>query len=257
MLPADIQNFFDRPQHARPTKAELRKARRLLKTAKKVEKQPMRLMPKNEAQREYLETLREENVIFSLGPAGTGKTYVAARFGMEQLLDEQFEKLVVTRPLVPVSNENVGFLPGKLEDKVAPWAVPVYDAFVDSVGSKEKLNELIRAGRVEFAPFAFIRGRTFSGAYVLADESQNLTVEQFKVLITRIGEGSKLVINGDLRQSDIRGTNGLKYGINLAEKYDLDCEIFEFRGEDVVRSGIVAEWVNAFERFEDDHNHGT
>lgn len=102
-------------------------------------KAPAKLVPKNAAQAEYLEYLEDEDVVFSLGPAGVGKTYIASRFAVEQLLAGEYEKIIVTRPLVPVSNENVGFLPGKLEDKVAPWAVPVYDAFSDGLGGKDKV----------------------------------------------------------------------------------------------------------------------
>lgn len=239
--------FFDTPS-PRPTKAQLRQARRMLKTAKKVSKHGTgKLTPKNEAQREYMDALEENDLLFALGPAGTGKTYVVARWAAEKLLADEIDKIVITRPMVAVSNENVGFLPGGLEEKIAPWAKPLYDAFKESVGSKVKLDELIKAEKIEFAPFAYIRGRTFSDSVVIADESQNLTIEQWRVLVTRIGENSRLIVTGDLAQSDLRGKNGLEYAVDMAERYDIDCEIFEFDSSDVVRSGMVKQWVKAFE----------
>jgi len=243
--------FFD-PPSARPTKAEMRQARRLLKTAKKTTQFGAgKLVPKNEAQREYLDALEENTLLFAKGPAGTGKTYVAARWAAEKLLAGEIDKIIITRPMVEVSGEKIGFLPGGVKEKCEEWAIPLYDAFKDSIGSKQKLDEMLKAERIAFVPFAFIRGRTFNDAVVIADESQNLTIEQWRVLVTRIGENSRLIVTGDLAQSDLRGKNGLAYAIDIADRYDIDCEIFEFDSSDVVRSKMVMQWVQAFEEEDD------
>lgn len=204
-------------------------------------------MPKTEAQREYLEAIRENDVILASGGAGVGKTYVAARYALQELLAGNIKRIVVTRPMVAVSGENIGFLPGGVEEKCYPWAIPLIDAFNDGA-SKATVEKLMKDGVIAFVPFALMRGRTFSECVILADESQNLTIEQAKVLITRVGEDAKIIISGDIsgHQSDIRGVNGLEYLIRIADEYDLDAEIFEFDDSDVVRSGVAAQWVRAF-----------
>jgi phosphate starvation-inducible PhoH-like protein len=204
-------------------------------------------VPKTEAQREYLEAIRENDVILASGGAGVGKTYVAARYALQELLAGNIKRIVVTRPMVAVSGENIGFLPGGVEEKCYPWAIPLIDAFNDGA-SKATVEKLMKDGVIAFVPFALMRGRTFSECVILADESQNLTIEQAKVLITRVGEDAKIIISGDIsgHQSDIRGVNGLEYLIRIADEYDLDAEIFEFDDSDVVRSGVAAQWVRAF-----------
>jgi phosphate starvation-inducible PhoH-like protein len=231
----------------RPSKADLRKARRTLKTVRQTGRHFTPLIPKTDAQREYLDAIKDNDVVLACGGAGVGKTYVAARFGLQELLDGNFDRIIITRPMVAVSGENIGFLPGGVAEKTAPWGIPIIDAFNDGA-SKTTVEKLVKDGKIDFVPFALIRGRTFNDCYILADEGQNLTVEQAKVLITRVGENSKIVINGDIsgHQSDIRGTNGLDFLIDIAERYDLDCEIFEFDDADVVRSGVAAQWVRAF-----------
>jgi phosphate starvation-inducible protein PhoH and related proteins len=241
------QDFFEPPNQT--SKADLRKAKKLLNHAKQRARHGQKLTPKTRAQEEFLQTIRESNVVLACGSAGVGKTYVSARYALEELLNKNFEKIIITRPMVPVSGESIGFLPGGVKEKTDPWTIPVIDAFKDGA-SKTTIDSLIKEEKIEFVPFAYIRGRTFADAFILADESQNLTIEQFKVLITRLGENSKIVISGDLRQSDIRGKNGLDYAIRVAETCDVDCEIFEFDNSDVVRSSTVAQWVSAFSEYE-------
>lgn len=249
-----VSDFFDKPTAStRPGYAEKRNARKLLKEDRQFKRHTNPLVAKNESQAAFLEALAEDKVLLVCGPAGTGKTYVAARYGIERVLDGTYERIIITRPMVAVSGEDIGFLPGDVASKVAPWGIPIMDSFKDSVGSKETLERMVKEEKILFVPFAFMRGRTFNDAFVLADESQNLTVEQFKVLITRIGENSQIVIDGDLRQSDLKGNNGLKYAIDIADNYDVDCEVFEFDEADVVRSRIVAQWVAAFTK----HENGT
>ena len=239
--------FDDNTPSRRPSKADLRTARKTLKNDKQARGSPPPLKVKSPAQAEYLECIQENNVILACGGAGVGKTYVAARYALQELIAGNIERIIITRPMVPVSGESIGFLPGGVKEKCDPWAIPLVDAFCDGA-SKMTVERFMKEGKIEFAPFALIRGRTFSNCVIIADESQNLSIEQAKVLITRVGEGSKIIINGDIsgHQSDIRGMNGLEFLIHIAEKYDLNAEIFEFDDSDVVRSGIAAEWVAAF-----------
>ncbi len=225
----------------------MRKARKIIKTDRTLARAPPPVVPKTEAQREFLEAIQECDVVLASGGAGVGKTYVSARYALQELLAKNIERIIVTRPMVAVSGENIGFLPGSVEEKCYPWAIPIIDAFNDGA-SKATVEKLMKEGVIAFVPFALMRGRTFNDCIILADESQNLTVEQAKVLITRVGERSKIVISGDIsgHQSDIKGVNGLEFLIRVAEKYDLDAEIFEFDDSDVVRSGVAAQWVRAF-----------
>lgn len=242
----DNSHLLDSPSR-RPSKAELRKAKRTIKTERTLARTPHPMTPKTEAQREFIEAIQENDVVLASGGAGVGKTYVAARWALQELLAGNYKRIIVTRPMVAVSGENIGFLPGTVEEKCFPWAIPIIDAFNDGA-SKATVEKLMKDGVIMFVPFALMRGRTFSDAVILADESQNLTIEQAKVLITRVGEDSKIIISGDIsgHQSDIKGTNGLEFLIDIADRYDLDAEIFEFDDEDVVRSGVAAQWVRAF-----------
>jgi phosphate starvation-inducible PhoH-like protein len=248
-LDVQFTQFFDAPPSPsrRPSKADLRKAKRTIKTERQIARTPPPFVPKSEAQKEYLEAIRDNDVVLASGGAGVGKTYVAARYALAELLAGNIERVIVTRPMVPVSGEAIGFLPGDVKEKCFPWAIPIIDAFNEGA-SKMTVEKLLKDGRIDFVPFALMRGRTFANCVILADESQNLTVEQAKVLITRVGEDSKIIISGDVsgHQSDIRGVNGLDFLIRIADQYDLDCEVFEFDDDDVVRSGVAAAWVKAF-----------
>lgn len=250
MPPFDVSAFFEddsRSASRRPSKADLRKAKRTIKTERTLARTPHPVVPKTEAQREFLEAIKDNAVVLASGGAGVGKTYVSARYALEKLLEGAIERIVVTRPMVAVSGENIGFLPGGVEEKCYPWAIPIIDAFNDGA-STSTVEKLMKDGKIVFVPFALMRGRTFNNCIILADESQNLTIEQAKVLITRVGEDAKIVISGDNsgHQTDIKGINGLDFLIRVADKYNLDCEIFEFDDEDVVRSGVAAQWVKAF-----------
>lgn len=248
----DHPHLIDDPvfESRRPTKAELRKAKRTLKTSKQTGRHFTPLVPKTEAQQEFLDAIRDNNVVLACGGAGVGKTYVASRYALQELVEGNIDRIIITRPMVPVSGEAIGFLPGGINEKVEPWTIPIIDALREGV-SKATVETMIKEGKIEFVPFAYIRGRTFNNCFVLADESQNLTIEQFKVLITRIGEDTKIVISGDVRQSDLKGKNGLEYAIRVAEACNLDCEIFEFDDTDVVRSAVTAQWVAAFQEYEE------
>lgn len=237
-------------ENRRPSKAELRKAKRTLKTSKQTGRHFTPLVPKTEAQQEFLDAIKENTVVLACGGAGVGKTYVASRYALERLVKSEIDRIIITRPMVPVSGEAIGFLPGGVKEKTDPWTIPIIDALCEGV-SKTTVETMIKEGKIEFVPFAYIRGRTFNNCFILADESQNLTIEQFKVLITRVGEDSQIVISGDIRQSDLKTKNGLEYAIRVAEACNLDCEIFEFDDSDVVRSAVVAQWVAAFQEYGD------
>ena len=156
-------------------------------------------------------------IILCTGPAGTGKTMLACYEAIRQLKEQNINKIIITRPLVSVE-ENLGFLPGTIEEKTYPFMIPVYDYFMEYY-SKDQIATLIKNGKLEIAPLAFMRGRTFKDTYVLADEMQNSSKNQMQMLLTRLGSNSKLVITGDLDQNDILEENGLKNFIELLEKY--------------------------------------
>jgi phosphate starvation-inducible PhoH-like protein len=154
------------------------------------------------------------SIVVCTGPAGTGKTMIPCQEAIMKLKNEEVNKIIITRPAVP-AEENLGFLPGKIEDKVYPYMIPMYDYFLEHY-TKEGLNTLIRSGKLEIAPLAFMRGRTFKNAIIIADEMQNTTPSQMKMILTRIGDNSKLIITGDLQQNDINiETNGLQELVNL------------------------------------------
>uniref|UniRef100_A0A6C0D9G8 PhoH-like protein n=1 Tax=viral metagenome TaxID=1070528 RepID=A0A6C0D9G8_9ZZZZ len=154
------------------------------------------------------------NIVVCTGPAGTGKTMIPCQEAIRKLKNEEINKIIITRPAVPVE-ENLGFLPGTFEDKVYPYMIPIYDYFLEHY-TKEGLTTLIRSGKLEIAPLAFMRGRTFKDAIIIADEMQNTSPSQMKMILTRIGNNSKLIITGDLQQNDINiETNGLQELVNL------------------------------------------
>ena len=155
-------------------------------------------------------------IVVCSGPAGTGKTMVACHEAIDSLKSKKINKIIITRPTITVE-ENIGFLPGTLEDKLYPFMIPIYDYFSEYF-TKEQINTLISNGRLEIAPLAFMRGRTFSDTFIIADEMQNSSKNQFKMLLTRLGDNSKLVITGDLLQNDLGPNNGLKDFIDILDK---------------------------------------
>ena len=174
-------------------------------------KHSLSIQPKNPQQFQYLNYLKdpEVTVCLGIGPAGTGKTILACQAAMESYERGNVTKLVLTRPLISVNKEEMGFLPGDIAQKMDPWMLPMLDAFSER-WSKAEVKSMVRAGSLEIAPLGFMRGRTFKQSYVLADEIQNATPEQVLMLLTRMGDGSKMAITGDVDQSDIGAGNGLE-----------------------------------------------
>lgn len=202
------------------------------------------LTPRTPKQKDLLDALKSTSQVFVLGPAGTGKTYVTATYAADLYTLKEIDKIVITRPHVAVGKE-LGFLPGTLEEKTYPWALPVLDVLERHWG-KGMLETAIKNGNVEMAPLALMRGRSFENAFIIVDETQNITTHELKMLLTRVGEGSTIVLNGDVQQSDLKEADGLSKVIHLAKKHMLPVPIVEFGLEDIVRSDICAQWVKVF-----------
>jgi phosphate starvation-inducible PhoH-like protein len=200
-------------------------------------------------QQEYLRNILEHDINFGIGPAGTGKTYLAVACAVQALEREQVRRLVLVRPAVE-AGERLGFLPGDLTQKVDPYLRPLYDALYEMLGF-ERVAKYIERAIIEIAPLAFMRGRTLNDAFVILDEAQNTTVEQMKMFVTRIGFGSTAVVTGDITQIDLpKGVHsGLKHAIDVLEKVD-GIGFTWFDARDVVRHPLVKKILHAYERFE-------
>lgn len=236
-------DIFEASDQTRSTKAAARAARRAEKNkARGGFSSP--LMPRTPRQREYFEALWARESVFAVGPAGSGKTYGPARVAARALLDQKIEKIIVARVTVADKKHALGFLPGKLNDKLKPWLTPVLDGIRAEVGS-HTLDQWIQDGRVEIASFEHMRGRTFQKAFILLDEAQNASYLDLKLFLTRIGEESQVIVTGDLDQIDV-SDSGLLRVIDLCRKYHGPLRVVEFGEEDVVRSQFTKEWVRIF-----------
>lgn len=178
------------------------------------------VLPRNLSQETYLETLKDykKHIVFAIGPAGTGKTLIGVQMAIKAFQEGNVDRIVVTRPAVSVDEQH-GFLPGTLEQKMEPWTKPIFDVFNEYYYQKE-ISGMLQEGVIEISPLAFMRGRTFKKAYIIADEMQNATPSQMKMLLTRIGEGSRMVVTGDLQQADRMKSNGLLDFTNKVESRD-------------------------------------
>lgn len=202
------------------------------------------LTPLNDNQELYIDSLMNYDQIIVLGPSGTGKTFVAATVAANLYATRAIKKIIITRPAVSVG-KSLGALPGDLGEKFGPWLSPVLSVLEEQLG-KGVVETGIKSGNIQMAPLEYMRGSSYKDAFILADECQNLDVAQFKMLVTRIGEGCKLVMNGDIRQSDIKEQSGLSKAIYLAKKYNISASVVEFGLDDVVRSDICKQWLTAF-----------
>ncbi len=204
------------------------------------------IRPRTAGQKHYVDAIRENTVTFAIGPAGTGKTYLAMAMAVAALKRKEVGRIVLSRPIVE-AGENLGFLPGTLFEKVDPYIRPLYDALY-SMFDMEKASSLIEAGVIEIAPLAFMRGRTLNDAFIILDEAQNTTPEQMKMALTRLGNGAKIVVTGDVSQIDLpRGTSGLVQVRSILEGIE-DIAFCDLTGKDVVRHSLVATIVAAYER---------
>lgn len=210
----------------------------------------VQITPRNFHQDDLLGYLQDRNIdiVFAVGPAGTGKTLISTLVGLQLLKQNRIDKFIVTRPAVSVDEQH-GFLPGTLQEKMAPWTRPIFDIF-EEYYSPEQIEYMLKDNKIEIAPLAYMRGRTFKYSWIIADEMQNATDSQMKMLLTRIGDGSKLVITGDLNQHD-RGyeSNGLKMFIERLLKTGSDkIKLVQFGDKDVERHPIVSEVLRIYDQ---------
>jgi len=204
---------------------------------------------KNYGQRQYVHAVKDNDITFGIGPAGTGKTYLAVVMAIASLKRGDVDKIILTRPAVE-AGESLGFLPGDLKDKVDPYLRPVYDALYAILGA-EHTNRLMERGVIEIAPLAYMRGRTLETAFVILDEAQNTTNSQMKMFLTRLGFGSKMIVNGDITQIDLpsNSMSGLEQAKRILNGVK-HIEFVQFNSEDVVRHPVVASIINAYEAVE-------
>jgi phosphate starvation-inducible PhoH-like protein len=200
--------------------------------------------PRNPAQSAYLDLMRDNPLVFGVGPAGTGKTYLAAAFGAHMLFQRRVERLILSRPALE-AGERLGFLPGDLKEKIDPYLRPLYDALFDVLG--EQTTRLMDQGVIEVAPLAFMRGRTLTRAFVILDEAQNTTAAQMKMMLTRLGEDSQMVVTGDPSQSDLPGNvaTGLNEALSILKGVE-GVGVARFGEADVVRHALVSRVVAAY-----------
>jgi phosphate starvation-inducible PhoH-like protein len=207
------------------------------------------IRPKTAGQKRYVDAIRKHTVTFGIGPAGTGKTYLAMAMAVDALKRKEVGRIILTRPAVE-AGERLGYLPGTLYDKVDPYLRPLYDALFDMMDI-EKSTALTERGTIEVAPLAFMRGRTLNDSFIILDEAQNTSPEQMKMFLTRLGFGSKVVVTGDVTQIDLpAGHSGLKQVRDILKGVE-DVEFIELESRDVVRHKLVQHIVTAYHRFEE------
>ncbi len=211
----------------------------IIKTPKKS------IIPRSEKQKEYVRALRQSEIIISAGPAGTGKTFLAVAIGLTMLLEKKIERIILSRPAVE-AGERLGFLPGDMREKVDPYLRPLYDSLYD-LFHFEKIQRMIEIGDIEIAPLAFMRGRTLKNSFAILDEAQNATDTQIKMFLTRIGENSKIVVNGDPSQIDLpnKQASGLERSKKLLSHLN-EISVVDFDHSDVVRHPLVSKIVKAY-----------
>ena len=212
----------------------------LIKTPRKT------VIARSEKQSAYIKALKENDIIMSLGPAGTGKSFLAVSVGVTMLMEKKIDRVILSRPAVE-AGEKLGFLPGDMKEKVDPYLRPLYDALYELFGA-DKIDKKIESGEIEIAPLAFMRGRTLKNCFAILDEAQNATETQIKMFLTRIGENSKLVVNGDPTQIDLinKTQSGLIKSKNLLKNID-EIKILEFDHNDVVRHPLVSKIIRAYQ----------
>ena len=226
-----------------------------VKSFKQLIKTPRKsVIARSEKQSDYIKALKENDIIMSLGPAGTGKSFLAVSVGVTMLMEKKIERVILSRPAVE-AGEKLGFLPGDMKEKVDPYLRPLYDALYELFGA-DKIDKKIESGEIEIAPLAFMRGRTLKNCFAILDEAQNATETQIKMFLTRIGENSKLVVNGDPSQIDLinKSLSGLIKSRNIL-KHLSEIKVVEFDHNDVVRHPLVSKIIRAYQnKSTDDKN---
>ncbi|MDC0937457.1 PhoH family protein [Pelagibacteraceae bacterium] len=226
-----------------------------VKSFKQLIKTPRKsVIARSERQSDYIKALRENDIVLSLGPAGTGKSFLAVSVAVTLLMEKKIERVILSRPAVE-AGEKLGFLPGDMKEKVDPYLRPLYDALYELFGA-DKIDKKIETGEIEIAPLAFMRGRTLKNCFAILDEAQNATETQIKMFLTRIGENSKLVVNGDPSQVDLinKGHSGLIKSKNILKDLK-EIKIIEFNHNDVVRHPLVSKIIRAYQnKSTDDKN---
>ena len=214
--------------------------KQLIKTPKKS------VIARSEKQSEYIKALKENDIVMSLGPAGTGKSFLAVSVAVTLLMEKKIDRVILSRPAVE-AGEKLGFLPGDMKEKVDPYLRPLYDALYELFGA-DKIDKKIETGEIEIAPLAFMRGRTLKNCFAILDEAQNATETQIKMFLTRIGENSKLVVNGDPSQVDLinKRDSGLIKSRNLLKELE-EIKVIEFDHNDVVRHPLVSKIIKAYQ----------
>ncbi len=219
-----------------------------IKSFKQLIKTPRKsVIARSEKQSEYIKALKENDIIMSLGPAGTGKSFLAVSVAVTLLMEKKIERVILSRPAVE-AGEKLGFLPGDMKEKVDPYLRPLYDALYELFGV-DKIDKKIESGEIEIAPLAFMRGRTLKNCFAILDEAQNATETQIKMFLTRIGENSKLVVNGDPSQIDLinKSQSGLIKSKNILKHLD-EIKIIEFDHNDVIRHPLVSKIIKAYQK---------
>ena len=222
-------------------KSNVQSFQQLIKTPRKS------VIARSEKQSDYIKALKENDIVMSLGPAGTGKSFLAVSVGVNLLFEKKIERVILSRPAVE-AGEKLGFLPGDMKEKVDPYLRPLYDALYELFGA-EKIDKKIETGEIEIAPLAFMRGRTLKNCFAILDEAQNATETQIKMFLTRIGENSKLVVNGDPSQIDLINKNlsGLISSKKILKNLD-EIKFIEFDHNDVVRHPLVSKIIRAYQK---------
>ena len=228
-------------KYMKPYESNVKSPKQLIKTPRKS------VIARSEKQSDYIKALKENDIVMSLGPAGTGKSFLAVSVAVTLLMEKKIERIILSRPAVE-AGERLGFLPGDMKEKVDPYLRPLYDALYELFGA-DKIDKKIESGEIEIAPLAFMRGRTLKNCFAILDEAQNATETQIKMFLTRIGENSKLVVNGDPSQIDLinKSFSGLMSSKNILKDLG-EIKIIEFDHTDVVRHPLVSKIIRAYQR---------
>ena len=242
-----LTNIIEKEDIVSSVKKKIDSEESNVKSFKQLIKTPRKsVIARSEKQSEYIKALKENEIVISLGPAGTGKSFLAVSVAVTLLMEKKIERVILSRPAVE-AGEKLGFLPGDMKEKVDPYLRPLYDALYELFGA-DKINKKIESGEIEIAPLAFMRGRTLKNCFAILDEAQNATETQIKMFLTRIGENSKLVVNGDPSQIDLinKSQSGLIKSKKLLKNLN-EIKIIEFDHNDVVRHPLVSKIIRAYQ----------